>query len=747
MDTRTSSTSNASASDSRSENSQQPWLKIASATVAGIVATWGAYTFLSTRREEQRTPGTLTCSMSSMASSNVSSVQDVDMNTLTPDSKYLSDSEEDQLDGDDDDNDDKPIESAVPPALRRSFSSGFQACLHTVCEFEPKHSPKSEAADKNPAAVLDAQQFLTMDSEIGMLMRSVSAYQVMLDRSRIHYVADTESAEQLLQRIWQEEPRLLVIGLDAEWKPVKGSQVGMVQITTRFHTVLFHVAYMDRFPPTLQEILSSRQIYKVGVGVYGDARRIAADFGVIVRGCVELFPVLSRLTFGDDEPECGRSLRAVVSHVLGPLCDLPKDKRLTCSDWETSEITVAQTLYGAADAFFGRLAFVALFTEKQKVILERKMQASTHQNRHHNKHVGSAPTQTTTQLGVLPDAATLASLQDDGKGVWNSAHLGSLTQGLVDTRGTARPGKTSKASISNSVRTVHNATRKRAANVMRFLRGANTKKLYENCKMYSGGQLICCCDYDKLLWYLDRQLAVLVAPNAIELQFKPKGRGNADDPFYTQSHDNRCVVCGDKSSGFRKFNVVPHAYRKSFPDHTKSHSSHDVVLLCPACHLGTTNTYSKMFKTISEETGVPLDRGLCDADQKKYVRSDDERRRHVARSAASALLRMIRSTERGKRKRISIPEARQIELWDAVCDFLNKNSREQISTRDLELLSDLSLRSRPKASETHFARVVKLMKTDEELDEFCIRFRQFFVDEMKPKHLHPHWSVTHKKVP
>jgi len=87
-----------------------------------------------------------------------------------------------------------------------------------------------------------------------------------------------------------------------------------------------------------------------------------------------------------------------------------------------------------------------------------------------------------------------------------------------------------------------------------------------------------------------------------------QGPGNAGDPFYLGSHRNVCVICGNTDqSQFRKFHVVPHAYRQHFPIYFKSHSAHDVVLLCLNCHPLADREMARMRRTISIEMKVPLD--------------------------------------------------------------------------------------------------------------------------------------------
>ena len=56
-----------------------------------------------------------------------------------------------------------------------------------------------------------------------------------------------------------------------------------------------------------------------------------------------------------------------------------------------------------------------------------------------------------------------------------------------------------------------------------------------------------------------------------------------DADYYTTEKDNVCVVCGATEGVLRKM-IIPHDYRKHFPQHFKDHMSHDVLLMCLDCH-------------------------------------------------------------------------------------------------------------------------------------------------------------------
>ena len=55
----------------------------------------------------------------------------------------------------------------------------------------------------------------------------------------------------------------------------------------------------------------------------------------------------------------------------------------------------------------------------------------------------------------------------------------------------------------------------------------------------------------------------------VRLNFEPSGRPSSEyDRYYLTDKVNKCTVCGQSESFLRK-NIVPHEYRKHFPEHLK----------------------------------------------------------------------------------------------------------------------------------------------------------------------------------
>ncbi|XP_038703884.1 protein RRP6-like 3 isoform X2 [Tripterygium wilfordii] len=133
--------------------------------------------------------------------------------------------------------------------------------------------------------------------------------------------------------------------------------------------------------------------------------------------------------------------------------------------------------------------------------------------------------------------------------------------------------------------------------------------VYHNCRIYANdGRLLCYCDRRKLEWYLRRDLAKLVDDNppGIMLLFEPKGRPeDEDNDFYIQSKQNLCVGCGEEKH-YLRYRIIPSCYRMHFPEHLKSHRSHDIVLLCVDCHEVAHAAAEKYKRQIAAEFGVPL---------------------------------------------------------------------------------------------------------------------------------------------
>ncbi|XP_052831593.1 exonuclease 3'-5' domain-containing protein 2 [Octopus bimaculoides] len=259
------------------------------------------------------------------------------------------------------------------------------------------------------------------------------------------------------------------------------------------------------------------------------------------------------------------------------------------------------------------------------------------------------------------------------------------------------------------------------------LRAYNLRRnpLYDNCQLLApDNQILCTCDSRKAKWYLHKGLGELVSENplVIRLNFEPSGRPLNDEGYYQQEKENICVVCGKPENYLRK-NIIPHEYRKYFPSIMKDHVSHDILLMCPTCHQKACLSDVTLRQKLAEECDAPLTAGtvnksLIDVDLAKI------------RSAAKALMT----------KSHKIPDNRLKELHE----FLKRSlGVEELTVDVLEKSVNMDVKINNPDYSPHGHQVIEYMRRKKQLLEFQLRWRQHFIDTMKPAYLPVKWAVDH----
>ncbi|XP_030904981.1 exonuclease 3'-5' domain-containing protein 2 isoform X2 [Melopsittacus undulatus] len=394
-----------------------------------------------------------------------------------------------------------------------------------------------------------------------------------------------DHAEPLLKKELEKWP---VLGIDCEWVSVEGkaNPVSLLQMASSSGLCILVrlprlVASGQTIPKTLLDIMADSAVLKVGVGCWEDACKLLHDYGLPVKGSVDLRYLAMRQW--KDLPHC-LSLKSLAEEVLN--CPLDKSPHVRCSNWEAEELTQDQVLYAARDAQIS----VALF------------------------------------LHLLGFASLPAISQGENcLAAWEKAV--SKCRGLVDipfrgrksvSTGEEKNGegcspqktKNRKSAVngqpagSQQVRDPRRQKRK----PLGVGYSARKSPLYDNCFLHApDGQPLCTCDRKKAQWYLNKGIGELVStdPFIVKLRFEPSGRPESQVDYYLTVKENLCVVCGKRESYIRK-NIVPHEYRRHFPIQMKDHNSHDVLLLCTSCH-AISNYYDNHLKQqLAEEFGAPI---------------------------------------------------------------------------------------------------------------------------------------------
>ncbi|KAL7992356.1 hypothetical protein Chor_016612 [Crotalus horridus] len=171
-------------------------------------------------------------------------------------------------------------------------------------------------------------------------------------------------------------------------------------------------------------------------------------------------------------------------------------------------------------------------------------------------------------------------------------------------------------------------------------------------------------------------------------------------------------------------NIVPHEYRKHFPIQMKDHNSHDVLLLCTACH-ALSNYYDNHLKQqLAEEFSAPIG---CE----EGVRLLEDPTRRLVRSAARALVNAD-----------SLPAARKEELLQLIRDYF---ASDTVSPEMVQEAAGLETRI---FNENYVPHGLKVVQSFAQGGLYSLmglekRWRQHFLDVMQPKHLPAQWSVDH----
>lgn len=281
------------------------------------------------------------------------------------------------------------------------------------------------------------------------------------------------------------------------------------------------------------------------------------------------------------------------------------------------------------------------------------------------------------------------------------------------------------------------------------------KPVYDNMRMYDPqDRLLCTISKKKASWYIKKNLATWVnsEETAIRLKFKPKHATNndnatdegtsasfegetADDALYLKSSkSNRCCCCGTDKH-IRRHYVVPHAFRRHFPSQFKSHLSSDIVILCGSCHLICDQHYQHRVKEMEEECNIDEKTGLPIPHEPPHL--VDTKQYHI-RSCSLALLRW--------RERLP---ADKIEAYErVVCDYLgielteNFDVNVELTTERLQRVIDVDYRKPNPLYVPGPERIVSRLQNDEEqIKNFVVQWRRYFIDIMAPRHLPKGWGI------
>ena len=147
--------------------------------------------------------------------------------------------------------------------------------------------------------------------------------------------------------------REAVIGLDTETRPSfkKGVRykVSLLQIATPYEVFLFRLHHTG-CPPELLNVLGNPNILKVGVALSGDIRELSRGDSFVPQGWWDI------QSYTEDYGIEAKSLKKLTAIVLRKRIS----KRQQTSNWESPNLSSAQQVYAATDAWVCREIYFQL---------------------------------------------------------------------------------------------------------------------------------------------------------------------------------------------------------------------------------------------------------------------------------------------------------------------------------------------------------------------------------------------------
>jgi len=508
------------------------------------------------------------------------------------------------------------------------------------------------------------------------------------ESTRLVLISNPADWGEVLKELRSHLTTFPVLGLDCEWvsEGGKANPVCLLQLATvKGLVLLIRLNTVGLLPICLKEILASFEVFKVGVAVTGDSSKLVADHGLDVGGCVDLRHLVLAYRGSNDGHPGKLGLEALAESFLG--VSLDKDWKVRAGDWEAETLSERQLNYAANDAL---VAVNVLWR-----LIGKEFRRSW--------------------------VSFLASL------LWDEDRLKKevayALEQWVDLEFNNRDWKQRlKEEKSPSPQTI---------GLKRMQNSTRKTPLYHNCMLEApDGQLLCTCDTKKAHWYISKGIGYQVSedPLIVRLKFEPSGRpeGKAGE-YYLTVKPNICVVCGVGEAYLRK-NVVPHEYRKYFPAVMKDHQSHDVLLMCVRCHQVSNLHDSRLRQQLADECGAPITSTSC---TKVWENSDMKR----VRSAGRAI--------QANRKRQSIPLERLEELTAVLRTHFGMDDVTEEMVDEAASIDCLEVNGE---YVPHSRAVVQHHMTTEGLSLIQLesRWRQHFIDTMKPRFLPDLWSVDHQ---
>ena len=283
--------------------------------------------------------------------------------------------------------------------------------------------------------------------------------------------------------------------------------------------------------------------------------------------------------------------------------------------------------------------------------------------------------------------------------------------------------------------------------------------MYDNIHMLDENrEPLCTISMKKAKWYIRKNIGEWTTPKegselakekdvkCIRLLFTHNGANEDEDKkssseklYLRSAKQNICVCCGSDGHHIRHY-IVPYAYRSLLPDDYKSHMSHDIVILCPDCHVRCERATKKRMKRMETDLRMKM----TEADAFCSPTIEDAHLYHV-RSCAIALVKW----------KDTIPEEKVSEYENEVRSYVadcckNEEERKVVLAGENEPLTKAQLQKacsvKYRVKNPNYVPgsevVVRSLNNDRrKIEEFIVDWRKHFMAVVDPKCMPTGWRV------
>jgi hypothetical protein len=227
----------------------------------------------------------------------------------------------------------------------------------------------------------------------------------------------------------------------------------------------------------------------------------------------------------------------------------------------------------------------------------------------------------------------------------------------------------------------------------------------------------------KANWYIGKNLATWKDSDEtkIKLLFAPKGKPSGTNVYTTSQKQNICVSCGEDKHHMRHY-VVPYCYRTLLPEKYKTHMPHDIVIMCPECHLVCEQATQKLQKQME----APLRK-----DPETAFSAIPNSELYHVRSCALALHRNANR----------LPPAKLQEYKALVRAHYNLGEDEDLTAELIQSASKIESHEPNPKYIPGPELVAETLTSDEAIADFIRDWRDHFLATMQPRYLPKGWSV------